>query len=110
MDTTQVMSALARANETRLRRASLRRQCNNQPLTEGLAMIADMLEAGEWSIQTIPLLELMRWPRRYGPAHARRMIAAAGVRGETRRVCELSPRQIAVLVDLIHERAERVAA
>lgn len=98
-DPDQPMMALALANERRLRRASLRRQCHNLGRLEGMAMIADMLEAEEPAIQSMFVADLLRWPPRVYLRRVEALMVLMGIRNMGIEVRRLSARQRGRLVE-----------
>lgn len=91
--TTQRMSALAHANEIRLRRSRLKDR-----IRRGELAIADILD--DPAVQTATVFELLRAPHRMGPGRARivlRMIGASA----TLRVAQLTDRQRHELLEIL---------
>lgn len=83
--TTQRMTALAHANEIRLRRATLK-----DNIRTGQLKIADVLD--DPAVQTAAVFDLLRAPHRMGPGKARLVLRMIGA-SATLRVAHLTNRQ-----------------
>lgn len=89
----QRITALARANEIRLRRSSLK-----DSIRAGQLTIAEVLD--DPAVQTATVFDLLRAPRRMGPGKARivlRMIGASA----TLQVAQLTDRQRQELLNIL---------
>lgn len=91
--TAQRITALQRANDIRLRRAALK-----QAVNAGNSRIADILD--DYAVQTATVYELLRAPHRMGPSKSRSVLRMIGA-SPTLRVCDLTERQRALLLDIL---------
>lgn len=91
--TTQRMTALAHANEIRLRRAALK-----DNIRTGQLKIADILD--DPAVQTAAVFDLLRAPHRMGPGKARLVLRMIGA-SATLQVAQLTDRQRQELLNIL---------
>jgi hypothetical protein len=96
----QHLRALARANETRLLRAEVKRAVGTGEL--GLAE-ALALAAGDARLGGMPVLDLLMAQRRWGRTRSVKLVAAMRL-GEQKPLGELTERQMTELVDRVAGR------
>jgi hypothetical protein len=90
--TSQCMQALARANEVRLARASLKRD-----ISAGRRSIMEVILSSPWEAESMSLGELLCSQRRWGRARSRKLLASATL-SEGKRIGTLTERQRRLLV------------
>jgi hypothetical protein len=83
----QHMQALARANEVRLARASLKRQ-----VAAGKITASEVVRECPWQAESMTIAELLSSQRRWGKARSRKLIVSTGLT-ETKRLGTLTERQ-----------------
>lgn len=81
----QHVTALARANEVRFRRAFVKQEVASGRMSVAVAM-------NDWGCQSMPVYELLLAQRRWGSCRARKFLEALPL-SEAKRVEALSPRQ-----------------
>jgi hypothetical protein len=86
------MQALARANEVRLARASLKRD-----ISAGRRSIMEVILSSPWEAESMSLGELLCSQRRWGRARSRKLLASATL-SEGKRIGTLTERQRRLLV------------
>jgi hypothetical protein len=88
----QCMQALARANQVRLARATLKRD-----VSAGRRNITEVIMESPWEAESMSLSELLCSQRRWGRARSRKLLASATL-SEGKRVGSLTERQRRILV------------
>jgi hypothetical protein len=88
----QCMQALARANQVRLARATLKRD-----VSAGRRNITEVIMESPWEAESMSLSELLCSQRRWGRARSRKLLASATL-SEGKRVGTLTERQRRILV------------
>ena len=91
-DTSQCMQALARANQVRLARATLKRD-----ISAGRRNITEVIMESPWEAESMSLSELLCSQRRWGRARSRKLLVSATL-SEGKRVGTLTERQRRILV------------
>lgn len=91
--TTQRMTALAHANQIRIRRAHLKHE-----IRDGKTSIAEVLD--DPAAQTATVLELLKAPHRMGPARARAFLRMIGA-SPMLKAADLTDRQRTQLLSLL---------
>ena len=86
------MQALARANQVRLARASLKRD-----VSAGRRKITEVIMESPWEAESMSLSELLCSQRRWGRARSRKLLASATL-SEGKRLGSLTERQRRILV------------
>jgi hypothetical protein len=97
---TQVLEALALANEVYRSRAAVKREIRAMPRVEGIAAVADLIEANPPLWRTARLEQLLRAPYRVGPNAVHRWLNAADL-SPRKQVGSLTERQRFVLAGLL---------
>src|SRR5690242_15606874 len=90
--TPQCMEALARANEVRLARATLKKD-----ICAGRRSVTEVISDSPWEAESMSLSELLCSQRRWGRARSRKLLASAAL-GEAKKVGSLTERQRRILV------------
>jgi hypothetical protein len=88
----QCMQALARANQVRLARATLKRD-----ISAGRRNITEVIMESPWEAESMSLSELLCSQRRWGRARSRKLLVSATL-SEGKRVGTLTERQRRILV------------
>lgn len=83
----QHMQALARANEVRLARASMKRE-----IASGRRNVVDVVRDCPWEAESMSVSELLSAQKRWGKARSRKLIVSIGLT-ETKRLGTLTQRQ-----------------
>lgn len=92
----QHMTALARANEIRMARATLKRDLYALPKEQSRNLAAVILLDPPWEAETMRISDLLKATRSLGPSKARMILKATGV-SEFRKLCDLTERERGVL-------------
>jgi hypothetical protein len=106
--TDQAMAALAQANRTRLRRASLMRWLHGKSSAESHENAAELILEPDQAVHSMLALALLQRIPRVGPAQAERMLTCADI-ALTRTVGALTARQRAGLAALLRLRADQLS-
>ena len=115
----QHMTALGKANRTRLKRAKTKGSVTSLAPPEAMVRVAGILEDVPWECETMEISELLLWVPRMGWIHALRLLRAVPVRenrrlgashSSTPQTPPMTPRQRTALARLLRERAARAAA
>ncbi len=91
----QHLRALARANEVRLARASLKRR-----VTDGEITVADVILDMPPEAETMPVLDLLMSQRRWGLTRCRKFLRDANMT-ENKTVGSMTPRQRAAVAEML---------
>lgn len=83
----QHLRALARANEVRLARASLKRR-----VSDGEISVADVILSTPWETETMPVLDLLMSQRRWGLTRCRRFLQCIPI-SENKTIGSMTDRQ-----------------
>lgn len=83
----QHLRALARANEVRLARATLKKR-----VSDGEISVADVILSTPWEAETMPVLDLLMSQRRWGLTRCRRFLQTVPM-SENKPVGSLTDRQ-----------------
>lgn len=83
----QHLRALARANEVRLARATLKKR-----VSEGEISVAEVVLQTPWEAETMPVLDLLMSQRRWGLTRCRRFLQCIPM-SETKTVGSMTERQ-----------------
>ena len=94
----QCMQALARANEVRLARASLKRQVG-----AGERNAIEVVRDVPWEAETMPIGELLCSQRRWGRARSRKLLMSIHL-SEAKPLGSLTPRQRRLLVGALEAK------
>ena len=97
-DTSQCMQALARANQVRLARASLKRE-----ITAGHRHVTEVILDSPWEAESMSLSELLCSQRRWGRARSRKLLSSVAL-SEGKRVGTLTERQRRILVTALEAK------
>jgi hypothetical protein len=96
--TPQCMEALARANEVRLARATLKKD-----ICAGRRSVTEVISDSPWEAESMSLSELLCSQRRWGRARSRKLLASAAL-GEAKKVGSLTERQRRILVGALEAK------
>jgi hypothetical protein len=96
--TPQCMEALARANEVRLARATLKKE-----ICAGRRSVTEVISDSPWEAESMSLSELLCSQRRWGRARSRKLLASAAL-GEAKKVGSLTERQRRILVGALEAK------
>lgn len=88
----QHMQALARANEVRLARASLKRE-----IAAGSRSVVEVIEDVPWETESMSLIELLTSQRSWGRTRARKFLVGLML-PENKRLGSLTARQRVMLI------------
>jgi hypothetical protein len=103
VDADQRMTALSKANATRLARAEKHQKVAAAPTRqEGRALVADILEAPEDFMLGAPLREVLEWPVRMGGSAVDKLMNVMTLSWD-KRVGELTQRQVRELAQRLRE-------
>jgi hypothetical protein len=94
----QCMQALARANQVRLARATLKRD-----ISAGRRNITEVIMESPWEAESMSLSELLCSQRRWGRARSRKLLVSATL-SEGKRVGTLTERQRRILVTALEAK------
>jgi hypothetical protein len=94
----QCMQALARANQVRLARATLKRD-----ISAGRRNITEVILESPWEAESMSLSELLCSQRRWGRARSRKLLVSATL-SEGKRVGTLTERQRRILVTALEAK------
>jgi hypothetical protein len=90
------MAALARANEVRDERKTLKQRLKARDLH-----VADLIEAPPHVVANVPIGDLLRWAPRVGPARARTLLGSIDA---SRPVARVGPMRRLELADRLRRR------
>lgn len=99
--TTQYMAALERANKIRLAAAATRREIHALASRDGALRVAELLDAGDARIASMPVGRLLRSIRAVGEVKVSMLLRAAGIATQDRRVDRLTSRQRGSLAEAL---------
>jgi len=91
----QHLRALEHANRVRLARAELKRQVAAQEV-----LVADVILSRPWSVESMPISDLLMSQRRWGRARCRRLLLSLSV-PENKPIGALTDRQRCGLADVL---------
>ena len=106
----QHMTALAKGNEIRLKRAEFKRNLKQLPPNEAFQVVADHIaDPPAWMVR-MELLDVMRYIPSCGSERACRMIRTAGIINPVRQIGKLTYRQQIALCGELHAKTKRLEA
>lgn len=95
----QHMRALARANQVRLARATLKRE-----IAAGARSALEVVRDCPWEARSMSISELLAAQRRWGKARSRKLVQLAGLK-ETKELGSMTERQRRVLAQALEAKA-----
>lgn len=115
----QHMTALGKANKTRLKRAKTKQSISSLAPPKAMVRVAEILESVPWECETMEISELLLCIPRMGWTHIRPLLHRVPVpenrrlgssHASTPQTPPMTARQRTVLAKLLRERAARAAA
>lgn len=106
--TEQRMSALAEANERRVRKARMKEDWRTQEQHVLLRELARLLEEEPDALQSFKIDEMLRTVRGIGPSKMKMLAKAADYAEPSYRVSRLTDRQRRLLAQVLRDRANDV--